>query len=436
MRFEVEWLEQPETPALSEELLTRCRMGMFHGDTSLFCHEDLLGEHQVRESIIASAYPLALWFAANWWRLRWEPFPIHGTDLHDWHMSHMMGAAGGGYVWPNLTLVSDGENIHLRLQPTQEGKGPLRYLSSASVWVPAHEYEFGIDQLVEATLMRLDERAEQAPLQDLWQAVRDERADPVVAMQRQLEARLGFDPEEAPASLINLLTQLGAVRGEEAVQELACLGHEEIEGILGGIEESLRSTKDTITLPLRNMRLTSRLITVEDLYPWKKGRDAANQARKFLGLDDGPLLNKRLAELLETSKSFLEDTPTHESLPVSIGEVASEGKAKVTLGKRRKESRRFMAARIMAAGVYDGREGRWLPCTNAATVKQKFQRAFAQEFLCPYEDLIAWMDTESPDEELMDAAAEHFEVSPLLVNTVMVNHGHISAAELGAFQAT
>jgi hypothetical protein len=34
----------------------------------------------------------------------------------------------------------------------------------------------------------------------------------------------------------------------------------------------------------------------------------------------------------------------------------------------------------------------------------------------------------------MEAAADHFEVSPLMINTVMVNHGHIPRSELEAFQ--
>jgi hypothetical protein len=41
-----------------------------------------------------SAYDLALWFAANWWRLRREPERA-GTD---WAMSHRLAAIGGGYV--------------------------------------------------------------------------------------------------------------------------------------------------------------------------------------------------------------------------------------------------------------------------------------------------------------------------------------------------
>lgn len=433
MRFEIEWLGQPEQPAASEELQTRCRIGLSCGNKKLFRHEDLLGESQVRDAIIASAYPLALWFAANWWRLRWEPAPPAGTTRHDWNMSHMMGAAGSGYAWPNLTFVSDGENMQLTLQPTQEDKGPARYLSRENIWIPVQAFESCADQLVEQTLSRLSGRPEQPPLYELWQTVRDERASPTLAAQRQLEARLGFDPEEAPEALMTALTQLAAIRGDAAIQELACLGHEQIRQTLDDIQESLNAAKDAITLPLRSLRHAMKRLSPEN-FPWQEGRDAANAARQQLGVDEGPLSNSKLAELLETRQAFLEDASTYRPLPLGIGEVTTDGRTKVCLGKNRKESRRFMAARMIAAGVYDGREGGWLPCTNTSTVQQKFQRAFAQEFLCPYQDLINWMDTESPDEDLMEAAAEHFEVSPLLINTVMVSHGHMPHSELDAFQ--
>ena len=62
-----------------------------------------------REIIRVSAYPLAVWLASGWWRLRWEGVRP-GTD---WRLSHQFGGAGGGYVWPDVTFVSDGELIHV-----------------------------------------------------------------------------------------------------------------------------------------------------------------------------------------------------------------------------------------------------------------------------------------------------------------------------------
>lgn len=436
MRFDIEWIEHQQQPA-SEERLTRCHLGLTFRDQQLFRHENLLGEHQVRDSITVSAYPLALWFAANWWRLRWEP--NRTTDgapaLHDWKMSHMLSAAGDGYAWPNLTFSSDGESILVNLKPSRESTGPVRYIERFEDWLAAEEYEASVDRFIIQTLEKLNGSAKQTSLHDLWQTVCEERASPVVAQQRQLEARLGYDPEEAPELLLSMLTRLISVHGKGAIQELACLGGDRTERAIHNAQQCLSATTDAIKLPMKSVRKVVELISSgKPGQPWELGQDAANKMRSHLGLDKGPLNNRKLADLLETPPQLLENQQTAERLPIGIGEVADSGRAKVVLGRKRKDARRFMAARLVADGIYAGETGNWLPCTDATTVRQKFQRAFAQEFLCPYSDLIGWMNTTSPDEELMEAAADHFEVSPLMINTVMVNHGHIPRSELEAFQ--
>lgn len=437
MLFNTEWLANSKELADSEELLTRCRLSLRFRNYQLFRHENVLDEHQVKDTITVSAYPLALWFAANWWRLRWEPSIANNTDassLLDWKMSHALAAAGEGYAWPNLTFASDGENIQINLKPSHQSQGPVRYIERLDAWVPAKEFEIGVDDFIEHTLEQLSS-IEQSSLKDLWQTVCDERLEPLVARKRQLEARLGFDPEEAPEALLDLLTDMISAHGEGPMQELASLGYERAEKTIQEVQRRLANTADSIALPLKSDHgLTEWLSNGKPGHPWQIGRDAANQARNQLGIDKGPLRNGRLAELLSAPEQLLENDQTDQPLPIGIGEVSDNGRAKIALGKKRKDARRFMAARLMADSIYAGETENWLPCTDASTVRQKFQRAFAQEFLCPYSDLIEWMDTTSPDEELMDAAAERFEVSPLLVNTVMVNHGHIPRSELETFQ--
>lgn len=437
MRFELDWIAGPNESSSSIEQLARCHLALRFKGYELFRHEDFLVEHQVKDTITVSAYPLAMWFAANWWRLRWEPSPGSGDELslHDWKMSHILAAAGEGYAWPNLMFSSDGESIQLSLKPCHGRAAPLRYLERLDAWVPAEQYEDGVDDLIKQTLEQLGNSKGQTDLCQLWQTVQEERANPSLALTRQLEAKLGYDPEEAPESLMVLLKELASEHGEGAVQELACLGHKNARKTIQDAEQYLAESGELINLPMKSVRRVAAVLSDGSPgYPWQKGRDAADKARKHLGIDRGPLNNRNLSELLETSIQFLENNQADRRLPIGLGEVTNTGKARVALGKTRKDSRRFMTARMIADGIYAGEGGNWLPCTDAVTARQKFQRAFAQEFLCPYEDLIEWMDTVSPDEETMEAAAEYFEVSPLLINTVMVNHGHIARSELEAFQ--
>ncbi len=57
--------------------------------------EDLT-EDRIRNCVRAAADTLAIWVAANWWRLRWEP----ADDSIPGQMSHRLGAAGGVMCGP------------------------------------------------------------------------------------------------------------------------------------------------------------------------------------------------------------------------------------------------------------------------------------------------------------------------------------------------
>jgi Zn-dependent peptidase ImmA (M78 family) len=78
----------------------------------------------------------------------------------------------------------------------------------------------------------------------------------------------------------------------------------------------------------------------------------------------------------------------------------------------------------------NGETERLIPVAEAKTAQQQFQRAFAQEFLCPYDALVNRLQTERPTPEDIEEAAEHFGVSPLLIKTTLVNHGEMDRDSL------
>jgi hypothetical protein len=57
----------------------------------------------IRKGMFVSAYPLGMFFATNWWRLRWEP--LNSRDLLQWRLRHNLAAAGEGYVWPDVSFA-------------------------------------------------------------------------------------------------------------------------------------------------------------------------------------------------------------------------------------------------------------------------------------------------------------------------------------------
>jgi Zn-dependent peptidase ImmA (M78 family) len=80
--------------------------------------------------------------------------------------------------------------------------------------------------------------------------------------------------------------------------------------------------------------------------------------------------------------------------------------------------------------LYFANQEKLLPATHAKTARQKFQRAFAQEFLCPIEALKQKLETSQPNEDDISNAAKYFYVSPLLVRTTLVNKGALDREAL------
>src|SRR5437899_796836 len=130
----------------------------------------------VRNFAKLSAYDLAVWLTANWWRLRWEP----ERSSTDWRLAHTFGAVGHGYVWPDITIISDGERVTLATRPTRGAEWePVRYLQNWDSTLEAAEFETGIDAFVEEVLGRLAAyQTTAADLNELWIELRTERFNP------------------------------------------------------------------------------------------------------------------------------------------------------------------------------------------------------------------------------------------------------------------
>ena len=204
MVIELDWL--PPFQGTEEVQRTAAAIELRFGSENATRFEDAWSQ-SVQHGTRVSAYPLALWLASSWWRIRWEPFPSRirlvseGTPADsDWRMSHELPAAGYGFIWPPLTFASDGEAILVRCRRSAAlSSEPVRYLSEFEVFVPAPDFERETDRFMDLVLRRLDSLG-QTQLHVLWGEVLAERAHPTQAAARRFEARLGYDPDEAPAT--------------------------------------------------------------------------------------------------------------------------------------------------------------------------------------------------------------------------------------------
>jgi len=136
-----------------------------------------------------------------------------------------------------------------------------------------------------------------------------------------------------------------------------------------------------------------------------------------------------LAEIVGADPKLLNE-PGEIPIPAARRGASAREPWRALLRSRYPEGRRFELCRLIADAAEMTNSERLLPATTAKTSRQKFQRAFAQEFLCPVEALIQTLGTSHPEDDEIEAAAAHFQVSPLLVRTTLVNHRILPRDEL------
>ncbi|HEY2471874.1 MAG TPA: hypothetical protein VGI45_29080 [Terracidiphilus sp.] len=398
----------------------------------------------VRKSIRVSAYLLASWLASNWWRLRWEPEkkPLtQGSQSLDWDLSHEVASSGGGYVWPPVTLSSDGYHVLVRCEgqgkSADESLSPVRYLNSFGEFIDVSSFETGISHFVEQVLSRLDARGLQnSPLHELWSEIRTERAEKPLGSKRRLEALLGVDPDEAE-SLIKGLLQWQQKVGEQALEEIAAASS------TFGVEDVLKATADAAKSVDTYSRISEYLKIKEQLagkgslanrVPWQLGKDAAETIRNVWGLGKQPVKNRDIAERLQVDEAVLSEA--HPDIPVSVGVRGSRSEElKLLLKPAHPHRQRFALSRLIGDHIGINVGDTWKPATHSMTARQKFQRAFAAEFLCPSDELYERFSNDRLDlddvEETSLEVAKEYEVSQKLVLNHLVNRGVIDASVWG-----
>ena len=421
-RFQIDYSWLSRTHGDEVERVTLADIGIFVGDSCATTLEDVLAK-TVRSSARLSAVRLAEWFAVNWWRLRWE-LP---SNTLSWKMSHKVGNAGGGYVWPDLSFSSDWETIQVSARPTEGWEGePIRYLKSFDTRISVVAFEKGVDNFIDGTIARLSSTLGTATeLSDLWLQIAHERRDPELSESRKLEACMGYDPDEAADGLIRGLRDVQDRYGREAVREVAAVSRSQALTHMQTLWENAAGGDSVVQVDdFQNVR--QRIVAQTNAFdvPWRRARRAAQIARDSWRLR-GKVKTRTLSEIFNISERDILHGNADVSPPLTAGMRRDDnpGTYHIWLNRRHPTARRFAFARLLADHLAIPDNERLLPATDSKTSRQKFQRAFAQEFLCPFDDLKTRFDADTPTEDEIEDAADYFDVSPRLVETALVNNG-------------
>lgn len=297
-----------------------------------------------------------------------------------------MTTIGGGYVWPNITVVSDGERIVFVAKPTEpRPEEPLRYIADIAAVFRAVEFEGAVSRFIEQVQGQLRaEEIETTNLDRVWADVCAERRDTEVAKRRRLEALLGFDPDEADATLLERLVAEEAEIGEGAVRELAATSFGKGDVLT---TDNLREIARTIGFEARpsdSIRLQggTHLSPIGQVPAWQRGAEAAKALRAQEGLGASAISNRRLASMSGVATPNLRKRTDGSDLSFALDNTDNTGQ--VVLRSKWETGRRFELARLLGDRIAGGGTGRLFPATRTYTYRQKLQRSFAAELLCPF----------------------------------------------------
>jgi hypothetical protein len=381
-----------------------------------------------RKSVRVSAYPLACWIAANWWRLLCEPARRGdgSTARHDWDMSHRLTASGGGYVWPNLLLWSYGVEItaHCTPQWMPDDLSPLRYLNLFEVPLPAGVVEEGFATFIEEVLRRLHESGlRDTNLHALWKDLAMERAHGSLTETRKLEALLGIDPEEGN-ELLKEAPKWQKQVGKHAVEEIAA----------GSSPKNFIDTFARCKQAAQTVKAQSRVEKFDclraeilehsspEIPPASAGRSAAHVVRQIWELGDQVVTNAVLAERLNLGAQVFESSTPGTPLTFGV-KGRSEDQMKVVLRDTHPRGKRFDVARLIGDHLRFDYGEAWKPATSSFTARQKFQRAFASELLCPSEVVRsryrATAHTLAGSDDFVEMIADEYQVSQFVVQNYL-----------------
>jgi len=285
--------------------------------------------------------------------------------------------------------------------------GPLRYLDLNAVHtVAADAYETGVDAFFDAVLATCIRAQDGDVLNSLVDQLRKERADAELAAWRGLEARLGYDPDEAPDDLIASLSAMQTAWASRRSRRRPR-------------PRRVRSRRRSWSMPSKHRMppkssLTSLLPTQSNptrltppLVPGA-GEDAARALRDLTGNPTGLLSSDALGDIVGVVWSKLKSAPaTARRLPYGARLRKRQSTQRLALQTTATVDRRFELARVVGDAIFSSVEAFGI-VSRTKTERQKFQRAFAQSLLCPFSDIRHQIDLTGPTEEQMVKARETF----------------------------
>ncbi len=316
-------------------------------------------------------------------------------------------------------IHSAGENVQLMQAFSRHLETSLlRYLAPDTTSVSGRAFEEGIDhflyQVRETCACALDG----ANLAELIATLRDERDNKSIASWRRVEARLGYDPDTVPEPIMQALRQLERRVGSAGIEEAASAAPGSRSAVaLKNALDAAEASEVLVDLGSAHGLMPPSNET-QPTAPWEMGRQAAHYLRRQRDFGLRPIRLKAFSELLGATKETLARPATARQLPYSARIDDKADRQKVALGSVVARDRRFELSCALGDAIWS--RSRFGVISRAKTDRQKFQRAFAQNLLAPFDGIRQHLDIDNLDDLAIDGAAKTFHVHPNVIKRVLI----------------
>lgn len=368
----------------------------------------------------------------NWWRLHCEPIPERRSV--DWSFAHRLSHIGEGYAWPNVVIASDGGRVDFTADRSADAASPYRYLGApAGESVSVEELTDGIDAFARSIMCRLaDSGLRTTNLRVLARDLDQARQDRYETRFRRLEALLGFDPDEAPQADVDRRLADGDRIGSKALEELAAHATGVGAAPLAGDDVAVIAEVagfDANPQDMARVLETGGVPAWGTCEAWQVGVAMAKELRRQERLNGEPVANARLADLAGTSPAAISDLGrTTDAMSLSFDAVdTAGGRCRFALRPKWETGRRFDLARLLGDRLCAGLHEPLAPATASRTYRQKVQRAFAVELLCPIDAIDGFLGSDLSEDKRHDAAG-FFNVSPVAIDRQLENDDRFAVA--------
>ncbi|MHB8522890.1 MAG: ImmA/IrrE family metallo-endopeptidase [Limisphaerales bacterium] len=357
LQLSVEW-EDP-CAAKGEELrATWCRLSIHVGQIPVTRVHDERAQ-TVREAIYCSAYPLAEWFAFNWWSLLNEPERSSGAGER-----HNLRFAREGFALPDLELFSEESYVRTVWKPYRPTAAPVRFLDEGFALLESKAFVAEIETFVGKVVARLESQGiSNTALAGEWTAIR-----------------------ETP-------------RSERQFCETA--------GALGLDPYDLADKK------------ADEILSVAKNLPVEMKREFFLAADANALTEQARWVSKCLRQLEKGNLPVIRVGDEHQL--DAVARLAASLGPQVATSKGRDSSKSYLLARSLCEYLCSGSEESAL-LTRISSDRQKRCRAFAAELLAPADGLRKLLSGPRIARDEVAEAAANFRVSEWLVEHQVLNH--------------